>query len=125
MIAVIFEAEPQPGKSGAYFDAAAALRPLVEQVDGFISIERFESVSQPGRFLSLSFWRDAAAIKHWREFPAHRHAQKAGQTEIFASYRLRVAQVVRDYGSQGRAQPSGDRAENLSGFPRTTCVLDP
>lgn len=111
MIAVIFEAEPRAGQSSAYFDTAATLRPMVEQVDGFISIERFESVSQPGKFLSLSFWRDEAAIKQWRDFPAHRQAQDVGRSEIFAAYRLRVAQVSRDYGSNDRVQAPADSRE--------------
>jgi heme-degrading monooxygenase HmoA len=109
VIAVIFEAEPRIGKNDTYFDLAASLRPELERIDGFISIERFESVAQPGKFLSLSFWRDEGAIKKWREFEAHREAQIAGQTGIFANYRLRVAQVIRDYGLRDRTQvPSRD-----------------
>jgi heme-degrading monooxygenase HmoA len=98
MIAVIFEVEPKSPHTATYFDIAAELRPMVEQIDGFLSIERYESVTQPGRFLSLSFWRDEAAIKKWREYPAHRQAQDVGRREIFDHYRLRVANVVRDYG---------------------------
>ena len=97
MIAVIFEAQPRPGKSGEYFDIAAELRPLVELIDGFISIERFESTTQPGKFLSLSFWRDEAAIRMWRSHESHRRAQEAGKRGIFTGYRIRVAEVVRDY----------------------------
>jgi heme-degrading monooxygenase HmoA len=99
MIAVLFEVEPKAKHVKTYFDFAAELRPLVEQVDGFLSIERFESVTQPGKFLSLSYWRDEAAIRKWRDLPEHRHAQDAGRSELFTSYRIRVAQVVRDYGS--------------------------
>jgi heme-degrading monooxygenase HmoA len=108
MIAVIFEAVPQPGRADAYFDAAATLRPLLAQIDGFISIERFESMSQPGRFLSLSFWRDEAAVAQWRNLEAHRAIQAAGRRSIFADYRLRVAQVVRDYGMAERAEAPDD-----------------
>jgi heme-degrading monooxygenase HmoA len=104
MIAVIFEVEPKAQYSGTYFDIAAELRPLVEKIDGFISIERFESRALPGKFLSLSFWRDEESIRQWREHEQHRHAQERGKTELFAGYRLRVAHVVRDYGSGGSEQ---------------------
>jgi heme-degrading monooxygenase HmoA len=98
MIAVIFEVEPKSRHATTYFDIAAELRAVVEQVDGFISIERFESVSQPGKYLSLSFWRDEAAISAWRSNPAHQNAQETGRNELFKQYRIRVAPVVRDYG---------------------------
>ena len=108
MIAVIFEAEPHPQRMRAYLDAATHLRPLLAQIDGFISIERFESLSQPGRLLSLSFWRDERAVEQWRNLEAHRAVQAAGRAAIFADYRLRVAQVVRDYGLHDREQAPGD-----------------
>lgn len=108
MIAVIFEAVPLPGRADAYFDAAATLRPLLAQVDGFISIERFQSMSQPGRFLSLSFWRDEEAVAQWRNLEAHRAIQAAGRSSIFANYRLRIAHVVRDYGLSERAEAPDD-----------------
>jgi heme-degrading monooxygenase HmoA len=108
MIAVIFEAEPQPGKKDAYLDAAAALRPLLEKMDGFISIERFESLTRPGKILSLSFWRDEEAVRQWRNVEEHRRIQGAGRKSIFSGYRLRVAQVLRDYGMHERAQAPED-----------------
>lgn len=98
MIAVIFEAEPHAVHRNDYFRLAAELRPLLDEIDGFISIERFQSLSEEGRVLSLSFWRDEAAIAEWRTREAHRAAQKQGQTRIFRHYRLRVAHIVRDYG---------------------------
>jgi heme-degrading monooxygenase HmoA len=111
MMAVIFEVQPAPGQQDAYLQAAAALRPLLEQVDGFISIERFESLSEPGRLLSLSFWRDEAAVAQWRQVEAHRGTQQLGRAHIFSDYRLRVAAVVRDYGLNDRAQaPLDSRA---------------
>ena len=103
MIAVIFEAIPAPGQKDAYLDAAAKLKPLLAGVDGFISIERFESLVQPGKILSLSIWRDEAAVAQWRNIEAHRAIQAAGRASIFADYRLRVAEVVRDYGKNERA----------------------
>ncbi|MBV7542513.1 antibiotic biosynthesis monooxygenase [Acidovorax sp. sic0104] len=108
MMAVIFEVLPAPGQRDAYLAAAAALRPVLEQVDGFISIERFESLSQPGKLLSLSFWRDEDAVARWRQMEAHRATQQAGRAGIFADYRLRVAAVVRDYGLHDRAQAPAD-----------------
>ena len=108
MMAVIFEVQPAPGQRGAYLDAAAALRPLLEQIDGFVSIERFESLSEPGKLLSLSFWRDEAAVARWRQAEAHRATQQAGRARIFADYRLRVAAVVRDYGMHDREQAPAD-----------------
>jgi len=108
MIAVIFEAEPHPGRKDDYLDAAAALRPLLAAIDGFVAIERFESLTQPGKILSLSFWRDEDAVRQWRNVEEHRRIQGAGRTAIFADYRLRVAQVLRDYGMNDRAQAPDD-----------------
>ena len=113
MIAVIFEVEPRAGRAQAYLDTAARLRPLLDGIDGFISIERFESLAQSGRYLSLSFWRDEAAVAAWRALGEHRAAQAAGRDEIFADYRLRVASVLRDYGMTERAEaPADSRAAN-------------
>ncbi len=108
MIAVIFEVWPTDGRRQAYLDIAANLRPLLEQVDGFISIERFESLSEPGKVLSLSFFRDEQAIARWRELEAHRDAQRSGRSGIFKDYRLRIAGVIRDYGMHEREQAPVD-----------------
>ncbi len=89
MIAVIFEVVPATGRAQAYFDLAADLKPYLVEIDGFISIERFESLAEPGKFLSLSFWRDEAAIAAWRNLQPHRAAQSAGRESILAGYRLR------------------------------------
>lgn len=113
MIAVIFEVEPRPGRRQDYLDIAAALRPRLDASDGFVSIERFESLTTPGKLLSLSVWRDEAAVAAWRGLDAHRRAQAAGRGEVFADYRLRVAAVLRDYGMAERAQaPADSRAAN-------------
>jgi len=108
MMAVIFEVQPAPDQRGAYLDAAAALRPLLEGIDGFLSIERFESLGTPGKLLSLSFWHDEEAVARWRQAEAHRATQQAGRARIFDGYRLRVAAVVRDYGMHDRAQAPAD-----------------
>lgn len=108
MIAVIFEVEPAPGQRQAYLDAAAALRAELEAIDGFISVERFASLARPERMLSLSFWRDEDAVRRWRTLPSHRAMQAGGRTGVFADYRLRVAEVVRDYGLRERAQAPRD-----------------
>jgi len=108
MIAVIFEARVQEGQKDAYLNAAAALRPLLADVEGFISIERFESLANPGKILSLSYWRDEDAVKQWRNVEAHRGIQEAGRKSIFADYRLRIAHVIRDYGMHDRAQAPTD-----------------
>lgn len=108
MIAVIFEVVPHPECRREYLDTAAALRPLLEEVDGFVSIERFESLTQPGKILSLSFFRDEAALARWRNLEAHRRAQAAGRTRLFADYRLRIAGVIRDYGKEERAEAPED-----------------
>ncbi|WP_018879508.1 MULTISPECIES: antibiotic biosynthesis monooxygenase [unclassified Thioalkalivibrio] len=108
MIAVIFEVEPHSERKQDYLDAAASLREHLKDVDGFISIERFESLSQPGKVLSLSFWRDEAAVREWRNLEEHRQVQAAGRGGIFADYRLRVAEVVRDYGMHERDQAPDD-----------------
>ena len=108
MMAVIFEVEPEPGRRQDYLDAAAALRPELEAIDGFLSIERFESLARPGRLLSLSFWRDEEAVKRWRTLPTHRDMQARGRDGIFRDYRLRVAAVVRDYGLSERDEAPDD-----------------
>lgn len=116
MIAVIFEVTPHADRRQDDPDAATELRPHLEQMDGFIAIERFESLSQAGKILSLSFWRDEEAIRQWRNFEAHRAAQREGRRSIFADYRLRVADVVRDYGLSDRHGAPGD-ALALAGRP--------
>ncbi len=108
MIAVIFEVVPRPGQRDAYLAAAASLRDRLAGIDGFLSIERFESLTQPGKLLSLSFWRDEDAVKQWRTLEAHRQVQQAGRERIFEDYRLRVADVVRDYGMNDRKEAPVD-----------------
>ena len=108
MIAVVFEAWPAEGQMTHYLDLAAALGPTLERIDGFVSIERFESLSQPGKLLSLSFWRDEEAVSAWRNTPSHRLTQARGRDGVFSDYRLRVAAVVRDYGLTERAMAPGD-----------------
>ena len=114
MIAVIFEVWPEPDRKQEYLEIAAELRPLLDQIDGFISIERFESLYEPGKILSLSFFRDESAIRSWRNLEEHRAAQARGRAGVFASYRLRIAGVIRDYGMQDREQAPGD-SRNVHG----------
>jgi heme-degrading monooxygenase HmoA len=104
MHAVIFEVEPEPDRLQDYLDIAARLRPELEKIDGFISIERFKSLSRDSKILSLSYWRDEEAIARWRRQEEHNGAQRAGRDRIFRDYRIRVAAVVRDYGMYERAQ---------------------
>jgi heme-degrading monooxygenase HmoA len=111
MHAVIFEVWPKEEGRQEYLDIAALLRPQLEAMDGFISIERFESLSEKGKILSLSFWRDDAAIAEWRRAEAHRTAQAKGRGELFRDYRLRIAAVVRDYGLADRAEAPADSRE--------------
>jgi heme-degrading monooxygenase HmoA len=108
MIAVIFEVWPAEGRRDQYLQIAADLRPLLDDIDGFISIERFESLTEPGKILSLSFWRDEAALEEWRRMEAHRGAQSLGRAEVFRDYRLRIAEVIRDYGMSDREQAPAD-----------------
>jgi heme-degrading monooxygenase HmoA len=108
MIAIIFEVSPAEGRREAYLDYAARLKPELERMDGFISVERFESLTTPGKMLSLSFWRDEAAVASWRNHARHREAQRAGRSGIFADYRLRVVSVIRDYGPVDRAEAPAD-----------------
>lgn len=111
MIAVIFEGRLHQRQR--YLDIARELRPLLDGIDGFISIERFESLNEPGKLLSLSFWRDEEAVAQWRKLEAHRAAQVLGRAEVFADYRLRVAAVLRDYGKMERAEaPADSRAKH-------------
>ena len=108
MIAVIFEVYPAEGKIQEYLDIAADLKPLLEDIDGFISIERFSSLVEEGKVLSLSFWRDEDAVKAWRSLETHRSAQSKGRGGVFKDYRLRVANVSRDYGMNSREQAPAD-----------------
>lgn len=111
MIAVIFEVMPNEGKLDPYLDMAASLKPELEKIDGFISVERFQSLTIDGKYLSVSFWRDEAALTAWRNRPHHRTAQYAGRTEMFAGYRLRIAEVMRDYSDTERDQAPSDAIE--------------
>lgn len=114
MIAIIFEVWPDPARRDEYLDLAAELRPLLEQIDGFISIERFESLNEPGKLLSLSVFRDEQAVEQWRRLEAHRIAQARGRGGVFRDYRLRVASVIRDYGMNERQQAPQDSRERHS-----------
>jgi heme-degrading monooxygenase HmoA len=108
MIAVIFEVEPASGRMDDYLGRAADLKPLLETVDGFISVERFQSLSSPGKLVSLSFWRGEEAVAAWRKTEEHRQVQAAGRAGVFTDYRLRIAHVVRDYGMRDRAEAPRD-----------------
>jgi heme-degrading monooxygenase HmoA len=108
MHAVIFEVWPKEEGRQEYLDIAAELKPTLEKMDGFISIERFQSLSEPGKILSLSFWRDDEAIAGWRRVESHRMAQAKGRGELFRDYRLRIAGVIRDYGMAERAEAPAD-----------------
>lgn len=108
MIAVIFEVWPAEGRRDEYLDYAARLKPTLEKMDGFISVERFQSISDPGKMLSLSIWRDEAAVTAWRQLAAHRNVQKRGRDGVFKDYRLRVAGVIRDYGLSERREQAPD-----------------
>ena len=111
MIAVIFEVTPARGQMGSYLEQAANLRPILDEIQGFISVERFQSLSDPDKILSLSFFEDEAAVAAWRGQSHHRDTQSAGRAEIFEDYRLRVAEVQRDYGLNDRAQAPRDSRE--------------
>lgn len=108
MIAVIFEVEPADGQRDTYLDIAARLKPELEAIDGFVSVERFESLTNAGKILSLSFFRDEAAVAAWRTTEDHRRAQAAGRSGVFSDYHLRIAHVVRDYGMTERAEAPAD-----------------
>lgn len=108
MIAVIFEVWPAEGEFDHYLDLAAELKPELEQIDGFISVERFQSLTDSGKLLSLSFWRDEEAVQNWRNRPSHRATQAKGRAGVFKDYRLRIAGVIRDYGMNDRAQAPKD-----------------
>lgn len=111
MIAVIFEVIPAREKRGEYLDLAAKLKPELSRIEGFISIERFQSLTDPDKILSLSFWEDEESIAEWRNFEEHRAAQNKGRSSVFADYRLRIAGVIRDYGMSDREQAPNDSKE--------------
>lgn len=113
MIGVIFEVEPAEGQKEAYLEMAAKMRPLVEQIDGFISVERFQSLTNPDKLLSISFYRDEKALDEWRRLAPHRGAQSKGRSGMFSDYRIRVVSVIRDYTLNDRAQaPEDSRKEH-------------
>jgi len=108
MIAVIFEVRPLPEQRQRYLDLAAALAAHLREIDGFVSVERFQSLGEPDKLLSLSFWRDEQAVMRWRSTEEHRRAQTLGRDEVFRGYRLRVASVLRDYSLDERDQAPAD-----------------
>ena len=108
MIAVIFEVTPASGKKDEYLNIAAELKPVLEKKEGFISVERFQSINDPGKMLSLSFWKDEESIKQWRNTEMHRLAQSKGRESVFKDYRLRIADVNRDYGMFDRKEAPAD-----------------
>lgn len=111
MIAVIFEVEPADGRKQAYLDIAATMRPLVDEIEGFLSVERFQSLTNPDKILSLSFFENEDALEAWRNLSAHRRAQAMGRDRVFRDYHLRIASVIRDYGMFDRAQAPQDSRE--------------
>ncbi len=115
MIAVIFEVQPAPGRRDEYLSTAAAIKPLLEKIDGFVSVERFQSLTDPDKLLSLSIFRDEAAVNAWRNLAEHRTAQAAGRGGIFSGYRIRVAAVLRDYGLNERDEAPADSRERHGG----------
>lgn len=121
MIAVLFEVRLAPGQQALYLDMAAALRGQLEQIEGFISVERFQSLSAPDKLLSLSFFRDEAAVRAWRNQEHHRIGQTHGRNAVFADYRLRIAAVMRDYGKHDREQAPADSRAALEGRPEQAC----
>lgn len=108
MIAVLFEVRPAPGRQPRYLELAGELAPELARIDGFLGIERFESLAEPGKLLSLSYWRDAAAVAAWRNTALHRAAQAEGRSGVFSDYRLRIAAVLRDYGMTDRSEAPQD-----------------
>lgn len=108
MIAIVFEVQPAPGRRGDYLDWAAELKPELERIEGFLSVERFESLTTPGKLLSLSFWEDEDAVTRWRNHAMHREAQAAGRGGLFSDYRLRVVSVIRNYGPDDRDEAPAD-----------------
>ena len=123
MIAIIFEVWPHQEHRGAYLDIAAELRPLLEEIDGFVSVERFESLTEPGKMLSLSVFRDEQAVAAWRNIAEHRAAQEKGRAGVFRNYRLRVASVLRDYGLSEREQAPQDSNQRNRLSVRTSRFL--
>lgn len=115
MIAVIFEVIPHEGKQEDYLAIAATLRPILEKMEGFLSIERFQSLQEPGKILSLSFWKDEESITRWRKEEMHRAAQQKGRDGLFSDYRLRIAVVSRDYGMHDREQAPADSRQFHTG----------
>ena len=108
MIAVIFEFTPAEGRFPEYMDLVGELKSDLARAEGFISLERFESITSKGKFVSLQFWRDEESVRKWRNVQKHRAAQAKGRAGIFASYRLRIAEVVRDYTMDERGEAPDD-----------------
>jgi heme-degrading monooxygenase HmoA len=108
MIAIIFEVIPAEGRKADYLDIAAEMRPMVHEVEGFLSVERFQSLTNPDKLLSISFFEDEEAVARWRKLAAHRSAQSKGRAGIFSDYRLKVCHVLRDYGMTDRAEAPED-----------------
>ena len=108
MIAVIFEFTPAEGRFADYMELVGTLKADLDKADGFISLERFESITTKGKFVSLQFWRDEEAVRKWRNLQRHREVQAKGRAGIFKSYRLRIAGVIRDSAMDARAQAPAD-----------------
>jgi heme-degrading monooxygenase HmoA len=124
VIAVIFEVRPNDAQTGKHFQTAAGLKPVLEQMDGFVSVERFRSVTDPTKILSLSFFENEVAVERWRQTEDHRAAQRAGRDHVFADYRLRVAAVLRDYSMQDRRETPPDSLAHLQGMSNSGLAGD-
>jgi heme-degrading monooxygenase HmoA len=116
VIAVLFESQPYPGKTDVYLEAGARLGRLVESFDGFLGIERFQSLTNPGKLLAVSYWRDEESVERWRNLPIHRDIQQTSRKSIFSDYRLRIASVIRDYTMNDRREaPEDSKAAQAKG----------
>ena len=75
MIAVIFEGFTADGRKDDYLEHVARLKDELECMDGFISVERFQSLTDPAKLLPLSSWRNEEAVAGWRSRTSCRAAQ--------------------------------------------------
>ena len=103
-VVVLFEVTPTAEGKVRYLELAAQLKLLLSDAKGFIHSERFSSLNEEGKLLSLNVWENEESVKKWRNELHHRMSQSEGRERLFENYRITVAYVIREYDDYNRRE---------------------
>ncbi len=112
-IVVLFEVTPTKEGMEKYLELASMLKPMLSGFDGFISAERFQSLNNEGKLLSMNVWENEEAIEKWRNTLSHRMSQLEGKNKLFESYKITVCNTIREYSNTDRKNAPQDSNKAL------------